>query len=130
MVETPKEQREIKIKMEWVGDGIVHPTSGATGSVNPDGVTISVNLFYDKVTLTGAVYHAVSDEGLASLKMGREEAKDSHFTRSIHSSTIMTPHAARIIGEWLIEKSKEAGQARALILKQEEEANHEHDDTT
>ena len=129
MAETPEEQKELKIKVEWVGDGIVRPTSGGMGSVNPDGFTISLHLYYEKVTLSEATYHVVSDEGLANTKVGREESKDSHFTRSIHSSTIMTPHTARIIGEWLIEKSVEGEKAKAAIQKKEE-ADHEHDDTT
>lgn len=124
-----EQPKELKIKVERVGDGVVHPTTGAMGSVNPDGTTISVHLYYEKVTLTSITYHPLSEEGLANLKQGREEPRDSHLTRSIHSSTIMTPHAARILGEWLIKKSEEAGEAKVAIQKREE-ADHEHGDTT
>ena len=129
MAETPEQQKELKIKVEWVHDDVVHPTTGAMGSVNPDAATISVHLYYEKVTLASATYHPVSEEGLTSLKHGREESRDSHLTRSIHSSTIMTPHAARVIGEWLIQKSQEAGKAKMQIQKAEE-TNHEHGDAT
>lgn len=129
MAEIPEQPKELKIKVEWVGDDVVRPTTGAIGSINPDGTTISMHLYYEKVTLASASFHPLSDEGTASLKVGREEDKDSHLTRSIHSSTIMTPHAARIIGKWLIMKSEEAREARATIQEKEEETNHGHGDT-
>ena len=129
-MENPEQPKELKIKVEWVGDSIVRPTSGATGSANPDGSTISLHLFYEQVTLAQSVHHPVSAEGLVNTKVSREDPKDSHITRSIHSSTIMTPEAARRIGEWLIQKSEEAGQTKVRIQKKEEETNHEHGDST
>ena len=128
-----EQPKQLKIQVKRVGSETVFPTTGALGSVNSDGASISVHLYYEQATLTSATHHIIDDEGVADIRQGREEPRESHLTRFIHSSLILTPHAARIIGEWLIEKSNSAGEVKKQIeeRRKKEETNHGHDgDTT
>lgn len=127
-----EQPKELKIQIKRIGSETVFPTMGALGSVNSDGASISVHLYYEQATLTSATHHIIDDEGVADIRQGREEPRESHMTRFIHSSLILTPKAARVIGEWLIKKSEDAGEVEKQIeeTRKKKETNHGHDDDT
>ena len=106
---------ELKIQIDRDKEAHALPTTGAMGGVAPDGTSIAVHLFYEHVTLPDASFHEVDEEsGLVNLKEGRQE-RDSSVTRRIHTSLIMSPQTAKRLGDWLLQKSQEAGEVSIKV---------------
>lgn len=82
----------------------VIPVEGAYGGLNGQG-SISVSLYNQRRAIPSETKQTVNPDGT----LGAEEAvaQKEHFVRELEANLLMSPEAARIIGQWLIGKANE-----------------------
>lgn len=93
------------------------PVSGGFGNVTPGG-SIVLHLFFEHPTVPRLLTHPVDPNGIADLTVVESEEKDSFLTRTVHAMYVLSPHVARQLGAWLLNKATEA-EARMAEEKAE-----------
>jgi hypothetical protein len=114
-----KAVREITVEQVKAPGLTAQPTTGALGGPHPDGESITAHVYYESGTVAGVAYYPVN-ENRVDLTKARFE-KTSHMTRFIHTTLVMSPFAARHLGEWLIQQSDAADAIRAATETEDRE---------
>jgi hypothetical protein len=104
-MEQPEIEGGFKIRWQQPEDLKHLPVNGAIGGALPDG-SISVLFYSERPSIPNMTIHPLLGDRVDLGKASEE--KDTHLTRTVQANVLMTPHAARQIGEWLLRKADDA----------------------
>jgi hypothetical protein len=97
------EQKTVNVKYTESKDYKIFHATGAFGGVSPIGDIIA-HFYIDVLKPSETVQLVIEDGGNA-----KEKPQPSNFVRELQVAIAVRPDIAYVIGNWLIEKAKEAG---------------------
>ncbi|MDR8390640.1 hypothetical protein NC796_05795 [Aliifodinibius sp. S!AR15-10] len=103
MADIPK---EISIVFEKNKDAITFPVSGAWGGLGPTG-SLVVHLYEEYHSTPNSITADVQEDGSVDVNKG-DRISRGDITREIQGTMVLSPQQAISIGNWLINKGKEA----------------------
>lgn len=93
------------IVFQRLPDYRLYSSTGVWGGINPQGLIIC-DFFLDQINHPKTVSFTVHD---GTVIQGEEDSSHITITRELQVGIVLKPDIAYLIGQWLIEKAKEAG---------------------
>lgn len=80
------------------------PVSGAWGGPSPDGTQIVAHLYVEYPPVPSILTGDVEEGGRVNIEQARKVQR-ADVVREVMQTIVLTPHAARSLGQWLIGKA-------------------------
>lgn len=99
-----RDQGSFSVVLQESDDRRTIPVSGAWGGPSPDGTTIVVHLYVEYPPAPSIMTGPVEAGGRVDLTKA-ETVRRADVIREVLDTLVMTPSAARNVGQWLLEKA-------------------------